>query len=73
VINITAQGADQGSQAVEDTTTDTPDTNFQFRVLDCMYIYNLGTDTLFGAGVYHVEVLLNGNLPIDNIATFTLR
>lgn len=62
-----------GSGAVNEPLTIQPgDDNSQFRIVDCKYMYNLATASLFGPGTYRVEVVIDGS-PIAGAATFDLR
>ncbi len=48
------------------------DTNGQFRIVDCKYMYNLATSSLSGTGQYKVEVVINGT-PASGAAYFSLK
>jgi hypothetical protein len=48
------------------------DSDSQFRVVDCKYMYNLATASLPGTGRYKVEVVIDGN-PAAGAAFFDLR
>ena len=49
-----------------------PDTNGQFRIVDCKYMYNLATSSLSGTGKYEVEAVINGT-PVPGAAYFSLK
>lgn len=48
------------------------DTNDDFRIVDCKYMYNLATSSLSGTGRYKVEVVIGGT-PAGGPAYFDLR
>ncbi len=48
------------------------DTNGQFRIVDCKYMYNLATSSLSGTGQYKVEAVINGT-PVPGAAYFSLK
>lgn len=48
------------------------DDNSQFRIVDCKYMYNLATSSLYGPGRYKVEAVINGT-PAGDAAEFDLR
>jgi hypothetical protein len=48
------------------------DTNGQFRIVDCKYMYNLATSSLSGSGQYKVEAVIGGNT-VPGAAYFSLK
>jgi hypothetical protein len=65
--------AGSGTGPVNEPVTIQPnDTNEQFRVVDCKYMYNLATSSLSGPGTYQVEAVIGGT-PAGGAATFDLR
>jgi hypothetical protein len=48
------------------------DTNGQFRIVDCKYMYNLAVSSLSGPGTYKVEAVIN-NQTADGAAYFSLK
>jgi hypothetical protein len=56
----------------EPTTIQPNDSNDDFRIVDCKYMYNLATSSLSGVGTYTVSVVING-VPASNPAVFDLK
>ena len=48
------------------------DNNGIFRVVDCKLMYNLAVSSLWGAGTYTVQAVINGT-PVAGAATFDLK
>ena len=48
------------------------DNDANFRVVDCKYMYNLATSSLFGSGTYKVEVVIDGT-PVAGPAIFDIK
>jgi hypothetical protein len=68
---VKLSGATSG--AVNEPVTIQPqDDNSQFRIVDCMYMYNLATSSLSGPGRYQVSAVING-VPASGPAEFDLR
>jgi hypothetical protein len=56
----------------EPVTIQPQDTNNMFRIVDCMYMYNLATSSLSGAGTYQVTAVIGG-VPASGPAVFDLK
>jgi len=56
----------------EPVTIQPQDTNSMFRIVDCMYMYNLATSSLSGVGTYQVTAVIGG-VPASGPATFDLK
>ena len=68
---VKLSGATSG--AVNEPITIQPqDDNSMFRIVDCMYMYNLATSSLSGPGRYQVTAVIGG-VPASGPAVFDLR
>jgi hypothetical protein len=56
----------------EPVTIQPQDDNNMFRIVDCMYMYNLATSSLSGPGTYQVTAVIGG-VPASGPAVFDLR
>jgi hypothetical protein len=56
----------------EPVTIQAQDNDSMFRIVDCMYMYNLATSSLYGPGHYEVTAVING-VPASGPAVFDLR
>ena len=56
----------------EPVTIQPQDDNSMFRIVDCMYMYNLATSSLSGPGRYQVTAVIDG-VPASGPAVFDLR
>jgi hypothetical protein len=48
------------------------DDDLNFRIVDCKYMYNLATGSLYEVGRYQVEAVISG-VPVATAALFDLR
>ena len=72
-IRVTKSPDLPGEMLVPSPTSVQPaDTNGQFRIVDCKYMYNLATSSLLSNGRYKVEVVINGEA-VPEPAYFTLK
>ena len=68
---VKTDGAASG--AVNEPVTIQPqDDNNMFRIVDCMYMYNLATSSLSGPGTYQVTAVIGG-VPASGPAVFDLK
>jgi len=72
-IKVTKESGDPPLGVVNEPVSIQPaDTNGQFRIVDCKYMYNLAVSSLSGIGKYKVEVVINGN-SVPPGAEFSLK
>jgi hypothetical protein len=71
-IQVTKLSGASSGPVDEPVSIQPPDSDSQFRIVDCKYMYNLATSSLSGPGTYQVEVVIGGN-PAAGPAIFELR
>jgi hypothetical protein len=71
-IRVTKVSVDPPALVNEPISIQPADTNGQFRIVDCKYMYNLATSSLSGTGQYKVEAVINGT-PVPGAAYFSLK
>jgi hypothetical protein len=69
---ITKTGGSPTGDVNEPLTIQPQDNNGIFRIVDCMYMYNLASSSLSGPGTYKVYAIING-VTAANPAVFDLR
>jgi len=71
-IRVTKTSGSSSGPVNEPVSIQPFDNDMNFRVVDCKYMYNLATSSLFGVGRYKIEVVIGGN-PAPGAAEFDLR
>jgi hypothetical protein len=64
--------AGASSGPVDPTSAQRKDSDGNFRIVDCKYMYNLATSSLSGSGTYMVEAVIGGNA-VAGPAIFRIR
>ena len=71
-IKITKMDASPSGEVNEPISIQPSDNNGIFRIVDCKYMYNLATSSLFGVGTYKVYAVING-VEASSPAIFDLK